>query len=737
MKLVIVESPTKAKTIKRFLGKNYKVMSSYGHIRDLPKNDLGIDEKKFKLSYAIPPKALKTVNNLQKEARKADEIILATDEDREGEAIAWHIKKALKLKKGTDIQRIVFHEITKKAILDALKNSRKINMQLVDAQQARRVLDRLVGYKLSPLLWSKIAWGLSAGRVQSVAVKLICEREKEIKNFKPVEYWKIFTTLLNSQKESFEADLTKKKSKKIEKLTIKEEKEALQIKRDLEKATYIIKNLQKKQILKNPYPPYTTSSLQQDAANRLYFSTKKTMFLAQRLYEGAKLDKKKSVGLITYMRTDSLNLSNNFLNQAQKYLKEKLQEKNITGPRRFKTKSKGAQEAHEAIRPTDVLQTPQAIKKHLDKDMFRLYELIWQRAVASQMNPAVFESTKAVIKTKDNQYELTAQGKIKKSPGFTKIYPLKDQDNLLPELKENEDLELKKVTADQKFTNPPARYTEAKLVKTLEKYGIGRPSTYAPIISTIQKRKYVEKNDDKKFVPTEIGSLINDFLQKHFSQIVDYDFTANMEEDLDKIALGKKEWQPIIKDFYTPFSKKIQLKKEKVKNKEEKRKKLKRKCPLCGHPLVEKFSRYGRFIACSNYPDCKYTENLNGKNKKDNKPKYSDKKCPLCGGRLVYRHGKYGQFLGCENYPKCRYIENSQAKTGISCPKCSKGELVQKRTKKGRIFYACDQYPECKFAIWGKPIKEKCPKCGSLLMKTGKDGKVIKCSNKLCDYKKK
>jgi DNA topoisomerase I len=737
MKLVIVESPTKAKTIKRFLGKNYKVMSSYGHIRDLPKNDLGIDEKKFKLSYAIPPKALKTVNNLQKEARKADEIILATDEDREGEAIAWHIKKALKLKKGTDIQRIVFHEITKKAILDALKNPRKINMQLVDAQQARRVLDRLVGYKLSPLLWSKIAWGLSAGRVQSVAVKLICEREKEIKNFKPVEYWKIFTTLLNSQKESFEADLTKKKSKKIEKLTIKEEKEALQIKRDLEKATYIIKNLQKKQILKNPYPPYTTSSLQQDAANRLYFSTKKTMFLAQRLYEGAKLDKKKSVGLITYMRTDSLNLSNNFLNQAQKYLKEKLQEKNITGPRRFKTKSKGAQEAHEAIRPTDVLQTPQAIKKHLDKDMFRLYELIWQRAVASQMNPAVFESTKAVIKTKDNQYELTAQGKIKKSPGFTKIYPLKDQDNLLPELKENEDLELKKVTADQKFTNPPARYTEAKLVKTLEKYGIGRPSTYAPIISTIQKRKYVEKNDDKKFVPTEIGSLINDFLQKHFSQIVDYDFTANMEEDLDKIALGKKEWQPIIKDFYTPFSKKIQLKKEKVKNKEEKRKKLKRKCPLCGHPLVEKFSRYGRFIACSNYPDCKYTENLNGKNKKDNKPKYSDKKCPLCGGRLVYRHGKYGQFLGCENYPKCRYIENSQAKTGISCPKCSKGELVQKRTKKGRIFYACDQYPECKFAIWGKPIKEKCPKCGSLLMKTGKDGKVIKCSNKLCDYKKK
>jgi DNA topoisomerase-1 len=757
--LIIVESPTKAKTIKRFLGKDYKVLSSFGHIRDLPKSELGIDEKKdFSPKYIIPTKARKTVSTLKKEAKNTDIIILASDEDREGEAIAWHIVKALNLESKKQIKRIVFHEITKPAILKALKNPREINMKLVNAQQARRVLDRLVGYKLSPFLWKKIARGLSAGRVQSVAVRLICEREKEINAFNKEEYWNIAAELLKIKnknlinqnlggrvknekikikEDKFNADLIKIEDKTIKRLGIKTKKDADKIKKDLEKANYSILDIQKKLVKKNPLPPYRTSTLQQDSAIRLRFSSKKTMFLSQKLYEGVKLEKGGSIGLITYMRTDSLNLAESFLDECQSYLKENFNSNYTAGPRRFKTKSKGAQEAHEAIRPTSIYRAPALIKKYLEKDMFRLYELIWQRAIASQMAPSQIENTKIIVKAVNQKtYQLKATGEIEKFDGFLKIYPVKSKKYRLPDLSKNNVINLIKIISEQKFTQPPKRYTEAMLIKILEKYGIGRPSTYAPTISTIQIRGYVKKNEERRFEPSEVGMMVNDLLVKYFTDIVDYDFTAEMEQNLDDIAEGKKEWQPIVRDFYEPFSKILKETYKRVKDKDKKIKKTGKKCPKCGGELVEKFSRYGRFVACSNYPECRYSESIDGKT--NNEPKYSKEKCPQCGGRLVYKKGRYGEFLGCENYPKCKYIKSSAQKLNISCPKCTDGELIQKRTRKGRIFYACDKYPTCKFALWNKPIKEKCPKCGALLVQD-KKGKIF-CSNvskKLCDYRKK
>ncbi len=741
MRLIIVESPVKARVIQQFLGKDYKVLSSFGHIRDLPKSELGIDEDKdFSPKYIIPTKARKAVSALRKEVKNADMVILASDEDREGEAIAWHIVKALGLKNKKQIKRIVFHEITKSAILKALKNPREIDMKLVDAQQARRVLDRLVGYKLSPFLWKKIARGLSAGRVQSVAVRLICEREKEINAFNKEEYWKIETELqpkTDSNKKSFLAELNKINDKTLKKLDVKTKKNADEIKKDLEKANYSILDIQKKLVRKNPLPPYRTSTLQQDAAIRLRFSSKKTMFLSQKLYEGVKLEKGGAVGLITYMRTDSLNLAESFLNECQAYLKENFNSNYTVGPRRFKTKSKGAQEAHEAVRPTNAHYAPASIKKYLEKDMFRLYELIWQRAIASQMAPSQVENTKITIEAvNQKKYQLKAKGEIEKFDGFLKIYSVKSKKYCLPSLNKDDIIDLIKVISEQKFTQPPKRYTEAMLIKVLEKYGIGRPSTYAPTISTIQIRGYVKKNEERRFEPSEIGVMVNDLLIKHFTDIVDYDFTAEMEQNLDDIAEGKKEWRPVVRNFYGPFSRNLKETYKKVKDRDKNIKKTGKKCPKCRGELVEKISRYGKFVACSNYPECRYSESLDGKT--NNEPKYSKEKCPQCGGRLVYKRGRYGEFLGCENYPKCKHIKSSAQKLNISCPKCTDGELVQKRTRKGRIFYACDKYPACKFALWNKPIKEKCPKCGALLVQD-KKGKIF-CSNiskKLCDYRKK
>ena len=661
MNLVIVESPTKANTIAKFLGKDYEVSASYGHIRDLPKSKLGIDlENNFQPQYVVPTKSKKIVNELKKASQKADQVILATDEDREGEAIAFHLKKLLKLK---DYQRIVFHEITSQAIKQALKNPRKINMDLVDAQTARRVLDRIVGYKLSPFLWKKVARGLSAGRVQSVAVRLIVEREREIEKFKPEEYWSIEAILKKEKK--FSALLMAKDNKKIPKLGIKNKKEAETITQELKGAEFQVEKIERKEKKRNPLPPFTTSTLQQTAGYLLHLSSQRTMRLAQQLYEK---------GLISYHRTDSLNLSKEAISMASSFISKEFG-KNYLETRHFKTKSKVAQEAHEAIRPTNANLTPDKVKN-------KLYKLIWQRFIASQMQAAIFDSLKIKIKAKN--YTFQANGQSLKFDGFTRVYPVQYTENVLPELKEKDILELIKLNQEQHFTQPPARYNEPALIKALENEGIGRPSTYAPIIYTIQKRNYVEKNEQKRFQPTEIGLVVNDLLVKHFPKIVDLKFTAKMEKDLDKIAQGQKEWPKLIESFYRPFEKNLKQKEKELSKKE----------------IAEE---------------------------------KTDKKCPNCGANLVIKLGKFGKFYACPNFPKCRYTETLEDnKLNLKCPKCQKGQVVEKRTKRGKLFYGCDQYPACDFAVWDRPLEDKCPKCGWLLVKT-KRGQ-IKCSNPECDY---
>ncbi|MFH1388198.1 MAG: type I DNA topoisomerase [Patescibacteria group bacterium] len=736
MKLIIVESPTKTKSISKFLGKEYKLLSSYGHIRDLPQKGLGVDIKNnFKPEYVISDKAKKVVKELREAAKKSDLIILATDEDREGEAIAWHILHALKMNEKGNYQRIVFHEITKSAIEKALENPRKIDINLVDAQQARRILDRLVGYKLSPFLWKKVARGLSAGRVQSVAVRLIVDKEREIEAFKPEEYWSIEANLKKQDNpEEFIARLAKKDNKKIDKLGIKDKKEADEILKELKGAEYKISDIQKKETKKYPAPPFKTSTLQQEASRKLGFSAKQTMRLAQQLYEA---------GLITYHRTDSLNLSNESLRDANEFIKNKFGLKYISSsPRFYKTKSKGAQEAHEAIRPTKSEHDPDEIKNYPDGRQYKLYRLIWQRFIASQMNPAILDNVAIDIQANGSTGSpciFRANGSTIKFDGFLKIYPTKLKEKNLPELNKEEILELIKLISEQHFTQPPARYTEASLVKILEEYGIGRPSTYASIISVIQDRKYVEKDDQKRFVPAEIGFTVIDILKKHFPKIVDVKFTANVEENLDKISEGKQKWQDILKEFYEPFEKNLKKKTEEVK-KEDFQKKLGRKCPECKSELVEKFGRFGKFIACTNYPECKYTEKSADDKKKEDEIRKNegDEKgdiiCDKCGSKMEIKNGPYGMFLGCSKYPECKNIKKIENKTGVKCPECKKGEIVERKSKKGRIFYSCSKYPKCKFALWDKPIKEECPKCKSLLVQT-KNNK-IKCSNKECAYKK-
>ncbi len=738
MKLVIVESPTKAKTISKFLGGKFTVKSSFGHIRDLPTKKMGIDiEHDFEPEYEIPSKNLDRVKELKKLAKSADGVILATDEDREGEAISWHLVAALGLKP-EQIERIAFHEITKNAIEKALANPRNIDYNLVDAQQARRVLDRLVGYELSPFLWKKIRRGLSAGRVQSVALRLIVEREREIQNFKPEEYWNISALLKNSAKKEFEAKVSRENEKALGKMGIKNKEHADKITSFLEKADYQISNITRKEVQKNPLPPYTTSTLQQDANNKLGYSSKQTMMIAQQLYEGIKLGKDGSVGLITYMRTDSVNLSMESMLTAQKVIAQKFgKDFALDNPRFFKTKAKGAQEAHEAIRPTFPERDPESIKEYLDPKQYKIYRLIWQRMIASQMAAAVMDSVsvdiQATQKNSADNYTLRANGSTIKFPGYLKVYgeKLPVTETILPEIQEKDILDLAKLMPEQKFTQPPARYSEAALVKAMEELGIGRPSTYAPTISTIIDRKYVGKDEGKKLFPEEIGLTVSDLLVEHFSDIVDYKFTATMEEDLDEIAEGKKEWVPVIREFYTPFHKNLQKKTKEIK-KEDLQEKLDRKCPECGGDLVVKFGRFGKFIACSNYPSCRYTEKTAEEKKVDEQ--HAGETCEVCGAPMVVKRGRYGAFLGCSNYPECKNIKKIENKTGIKCPKCNVGEIVERKSKRGRVFFGCNKYPDCDFALWNKPTGDKCPKCGSLVVFAAK-GKV-KCSSKECDYVK-
>ncbi|MCK6462928.1 MAG: type I DNA topoisomerase [Candidatus Pacebacteria bacterium] len=655
MKLVIVESPTKAKTISNFLDKEYKVESSYGHVRDLPKSKLGIDvENNFEPSYVIPTKARKKVNELKKLAEKADEVILASDEDREGEAIAWHVSQLLGAQ---NAKRIVFHEITKAAIEEAVKNPRELDMNLVDAQQARRVLDRLVGYELSPFLWKKLFKGLSAGRVQSVAVRLIVDREREIQTFIPQEYWSIEAELAKNSN-VFTAKLHKKDGKILDKLEIKNKEEADTILKELNGANYIVDNVEKKEAKRQPLPPFTTSTLQQDAANKLRYSAKQTMMIAQQLYEN---------GHISYMRTDSVNLSRESLAAAKKFIGENFGKQYcLEAPRVFKGKSKGAQEAHEAIRPTSPAKTPDTLKEKLDAKQHKLYDLIWRRFIACQMPPAVFDQTAADITAKN--YVFRASGSILKFDGWLKVYPLKFSENILPELSEKEKLDLVKILPEQHFTEPPPRYNEASLIKALEDHGIGRPSTYAPTITTIQTRNYVAKNEQKRLAPTETGIMVNDILVKHFPEIVDVQFTAKMEEDLDKIAEGEEKWVPVIKNFYGPFHENL-LKKEKEVAKQEVEETTDEVCANCGKPMLVKRGRFGKFLACSGFPECKTTKPM----KKD-APKQIGMKCPKCKETL----------------------SDEEA-----------GDIVMKRTKKGRVFYGCSRYPKCDFASWKNPLENE------------------------------
>ena len=652
MNLVIVESPTKARTLSRFLGNDYQIMASMGHVRDLPKSKLGVDvAKNFAPDYQIVEDKQATVNELIQKSKKAKKIFLATDPDREGEAIAYHVEKIIKenLKKlaANKFSRITFHEITKSAIQESLKNPGAINMRLVDSQQARRVLDRLVGYNLSPLLWRKVRKGLSAGRVQSVAVRLIVEREEEIKAFKAKEFW-IITAVLSKLKDSkkFEATLLKIKEKKIE---VKTATQAAKIVKELTKSEYQVKKVTKKRLNQAPPPPFITSTLQRNAVNLFSWSSKKTMRHAQQLYEN---------GFITYHRTDSLNLAASAIKKAREFISKKYGDKYLPEkPRVFKTKSKLAQEAHEAIRPTNVSRDETKIEARIGKVGLKLYQLIKKRFLASQMSVALVDKTIIDIEA-EGKYQLRASGEIQQFAGWKTLYKSdgKTFENQiqLPEVQEKETLQLIKVLKEQKFTQPPARYSESSLIKTLEKLGIGRPSTYAPTISTILNRKYTEKKEGK-FEPTNLGIAVNEFLEKYFTQIMDYTFTAQMEDDLDKVAQGERKWKPLIAEFYKPFAKKVDQVKKKAKRVKIATEKTGNKCPECGK------------------------------------------------GDEVIRLGRFGKFLSCSRFPKCKYTKNYVEKFGASCPECHKGEIVIKHTKKNRQFYGCSNYPQCKWASWRKP----------------------------------
>jgi len=699
MLLIIVESPTKSKTLQSFLGPKYKVLSSYGHIRDLPKSELGVDiEQDFKPKYIIPIRARKIINLLKSEVKKSETIILATDSDREGEAIAWHLGQALGLNEIKNYQRIVFHEITKSAIEEALKNPRDIDLNLVDAQQARRILDRIVGYKLSPFLWKKVVRGLSAGRVQSVAVRLVVEREREIEKFRPQEYWTIVATLLKIKNQKskiknneFEAVLVKKDDEIIPKLGIKTKEEGEKIVKDLKDIEYRVINIEKKEVKRNPLPPFTTSTLQQESWKRFHFPAKFTMRIAQQLYEK---------GFISYHRTDSLNLSDLSLFAAKKFIIDNFGKNYWAGfLRKYKARGR-VQEAHEAIRPTDPFRDPFSVALAKEsKTAFakaqagQLYDLIWRRFIAGQMAQAIFDSTTVDILAKNHTFRAT--GQVLKFDGFLKVYPLKFEENELPPLEMDEVLDLIKLIPSQHFTQPKPRYSEATLIKELEKNGIGRPSTYAPIISVIQERNYIEKDEQKRFRPTEIGIVVNDLLVKHFPKIVDIKFTAEMEEDLDEIAQGQKKWVKVIREFYTPFE----------------------------ENLKKKYQEVSKI-------DYNPPTTLQGK----------EKICPKCGAPLLIRLGKFGKFYACSRFPKCKYTESlEENKLKVNCPKCG-APLIEKRTRlrqgfggRRKIFYGCSNWPKCDFALWDRPTGEICPKCKSLLIKTKRA--QIKCSNKECNYR--
>jgi len=745
--VVVVESPAKAKTIEKYLGKGYKVLASYGHVRAFPKKDGSVDpENDFAIKYQIIEDKKKRIDAIDKAMKRADTLILASDLDREGEAIAWHVAEVLRDRgslKDKQIQRITFNEITKRAITEAVENPGEVDIQLVDAQQARSALDYLVGFTLSPLLWRKIRSGLSAGRVQSVALRLICEREQQIRDFDPKEFWTIDSecdTEHAGGKSGFQAQLNAVDGKKLSKFSITDGVNAKVMARRVEKAAFTVSDVQKKQARQQPSPPFITTTLQMDASRKLGFTARKTMQVAQKLYEGIEVDGE-PVGLITYMRTDSLNISEEAIADMRSHISKAYGADYLPDKaRHFKTKSKNAQEAHEAIRPTSSQRTPTAMKSVLDADGLKLYTLIWKRALASQMAAAVLDQVRADIDSGDLM--LRATGSTLAFAGFRKLYiegtdePAKnDKDRLLPPLAVGDAIAIKQATAKQHFTEPKPRFSEATLVKELEANGIGRPSTYASILNVLRVREYVEM-EKKRFVPTDTGEWVNKFLVSSFGEIVDPKFTASVEAKLDAVARGESGWKPVLRDFWGPFKAAVDIAATAPRPSEE----TDEVCPECGKPMAIKLGRYGKFMACTGYPECKVAKPLAGKEGEQAEPELSDQKCDKCGEPMVIKAGRYGKFLGCSAYPKCKNIQplEKPKDTGISCPQCGKGTFLEKKSRRGKIFYSCSTYPKCKNALWNEPIDRACPQCNAPFVTikiTKRHGTEHVCATEGCGWK--
>jgi len=716
--LVIVESPTKAKTLGKYLGKGYTVKASMGHLIDLPTKELGVDiAKGFAPQYVVVKGREKILKELVSAAAKADQVFLASDPDREGEAIAFHIANRLG-RDGRKFRRILLYEITREAVQRALKDPQELDLAKVEAQQARRILDRLVGYLVSPILWKIVRRGLSAGRVQSVALRLICEREKEILAFVPQEYWTI-EVFLKGEKDPFGARLATLGGKVAE---IRNQEQAQGITEDLRKAAYRVEEVEKKEKRRNPPPPFITSTMQQEASKRLGFSASRTMAVAQQLYEGIEMGAEGPVGLITYMRTDAVRMNEDAVLQVRKYIADQFGENYLPSEPNTYRSRKTAQGAHEAIRPTDVRRAPDALKGHLSKEQMKLYQLIWARFVACQMNPAIYDTVNVKIQGKSSKetYGLKATGSALKFPGFLAIYrgDEEEREEPLPEVKEGEALKPLKVEPKQHFTEPPPRYTEASLIKELESRGIGRPSTYAPILSVIQKRDYVSK-EKSALKPMELGTVVNDLLVSRFPDTFDYGFTAEMEEELDKVEEREMGWQKVLHNFYQPFKARLEKVEREKQAIQRDLAKTQENCALCGKPMVVRWSRYGKFLACSGYPKCKNLKSL-GERQEPEEEK-TEEKCPTCGAEMVVRKGRFGRFLACSKYPKCKTTK--PLGIGLKCPRpgCG-GDIVEKRTKARRTFYSCSNYPKCKLVSWERPAQGKCPRCGETLVKPSRKG---------------
>ncbi|HEX9401122.1 MAG TPA: type I DNA topoisomerase [Anaeromyxobacter sp.] len=761
--LVIVESPAKAKTIKKYLGRAYDVRASVGHVKDLPKSKMGVDiEKGFTPQYDVIKGKAKVLSEIKRAARDAARVFLATDPDREGEAIAWHLSEEIGAEGGdARVRRVLFNEITKNAILKAIENPIDLDRRKFDSQQARRILDRLVGYQISPILWKKVRRGLSAGRVQSVAVRLVVEREREIEAFKPVEYWSLDADLAATLPPEFTAKLSKVDGQKAE---LKDGETTRAVQADVEKARFVVETVDRKERRRNPPPPFTTAKLQQEAANRLGFTAKKTMTLAQRLYEGVELGDE-TVGLITYMRTDSVRLSSEAVDAVRVHIAEKYGKDHLPEtPNVYKTKAKSAQEAHEAVRPTDLEWSPEKVAPFFEqigeRDMFRLYELVWNRFVACQMVPAVYDQTAADIGA--GRATFRATGSILKFPGYLAVYGAKppeeeagaedekkeeaegekkNEERQLPPLEAGEELRLVQLHPEQHFTQPPPRYNESSLVKEMEQRGIGRPSTYAAILETIQEKTYVEKVE-KSFKPTHLGTLVTDELVRAFPREMDVAFTAGMEEKLDEIEEGNARWQTVLSEFYETFKEDLAKADESMRNVKAQAIETDITCEKCGErKLVIKWGRNGEFLACPGYPECRNTMNFrreDGKivaEKEEDVP--VDEKCPTCAAAMVMKRGRFGRFLACTRYPECKGTK--PVSIGVTCPKACGGYISEKRSRRGRTFYGCSSYPNCDFVAWDRPRNEPCPKCGSVYLLdkySKKTGPFVACSNKECDYRR-